>query len=137
MKNLQFLFTGVLFGIVLAKGELFSWYRVFEMFQFHSFHMYGVIGSAMMLSMLIVFWLKKKKKKTIFGTEFAFNEYKPGVKPYLFGGLIYGLGWGLVGACPGPIYALLGYGYYAILILLLGALFGTLMYGILRNKLPQ
>ncbi len=137
MKYLKFLFTGVLFGIVLAKSEVFSWYRIYEMFRFQSFHMYGVMGSAMLLSMLMIWWLKKRKQKTVYGTEISFNEYKKGIIPYLMGGIIYGLGWGLSGACPGPIYVMIGYGYFAIIIVLFGALLGTLLYGILRSKLPH
>ena len=137
MKFLKFLFVGVIFGITLAKAEIISWYRIYEMFQFDSFHMYGVIGSAVILGVIIVQMIKRSRVKDMYGEEITLQPKNMSVPRYLFGGIIFGLGWALVGACPGPMFILLGYGYYKILIVIFGAVLGTYLYGMLRKKLAH
>lgn len=137
MKYLKFLFTGVLFGIVMAKAEIISWYRIYEMFRFESFHMYGIIGSAVLLGMLAVQIIKRTQLKDIEGTPISFNPKNKSIIRYLLGGTIFGLGWALAGACPGPMFVLVGYGYLSLLIVIFGAVLGTFVYGMLHNKLPH
>ena len=137
MKFLKFLIVGILFGITLAKAEIISWYRIYEMFRFDSFHMYGVIGSAVVLGALGVMFMKKMEVKDYKGNEIEFKPKNRSITRYLVGGTLFGMGWALVGACPGPMFILLGYGYWPILIVIAGALIGTLVYGILRSKLPH
>lgn len=137
MKLLKFLFVGVLFGITLAKAEIISWFRIYEMFRFDSFHMYGVIGSAVVLGVIIVQLIKKSKLADINGNEIIVPPKNKSIVRYLLGGILFGLGWALVGACPGPMFILLGFGYTSILIVIGGAILGTFVYGILRNHLPH
>jgi uncharacterized protein len=137
MKYLKFLLIGVVFGIALAKAEIISWYRIYEMFMFKSFHMYGVIGSAVTLGVIIVFLAKKYKWRTIDGEGMVFSPKEMSFPRYLIGGTIFGLGWALAGACPGPMYILLGSGFPVILVVIASALVGTLAYGLLRDKLPH
>ena len=125
------------FGIVLVKSEAVSWYRIFEMFKFQSFHMYGIIGSALVLGVIGIQLIKKFKIKAIGGAEMNLHPKKKGVTNYLLGGIIFGLGWALAGACPGPMYVLAGAGYYSILIVIGGALLGTFVYGVVKDKLPH
>ncbi|TXK72066.1 DUF6691 family protein [Mesonia sp. K4-1] len=137
MKTLVYLLIGIIFGIVMYKSEAASWFRIYEMFQFGSFHMYGIMGSAVIIGMIGVQWLKKKKVKALDGTNLSLTPKDKGVKRYLFGGIIFGLGWGLVGACPGPMYTLVGAGFVSIFLILLGAIIGTFLYGLLKGKLPH
>lgn len=137
MKYLKFLILGVIFGMVMAKAEIISWYRIYEMFNFDSFHMYGIIGSAVILGMIGVQILKKTKAKSMYGDELHLHDKAFSIPRYLIGGIIFGLGWALVGACPGPMFVLLGYGYLPILVVLMGAIFGTFLYGITKHKLPH
>ncbi|MCU0383591.1 MAG: YeeE/YedE family protein [Cyclobacteriaceae bacterium] len=134
-KSILFLLSGFFFGFILIKAEVFSWYRIQEMFRFQSFHMYGVIGSAVVtgiVSTYIINVLKGKKHTVpIHVTEKKFHK---GIIP---GSLIFGLGWGISGACPGPIFLQVGMGYAGSVLLLLAALVGTLLYGLLRDKLPH
>lgn len=132
---IAYLGLGILFGITLIKSEVASWFRIYEMFQFDSFHMYGVIGSAVVLGIIATFLLKKQKD--IKGQPITIKDKPKGFKNYLVGGIIFGLGWALGGACPGPIYALLGSGLLSIVILFLGALLGAFTYGVIKNKLPH
>lgn len=134
--NLRFLMVGVLFGIVFVKAEIISWFRIQEMFRFQSFHMYGVIGSAVMVGMLSVFLIKKYKIKTIDGEPVLFSV-KTFNKGQVIGGLLFGLGWAVTGACPGPLFAQIGTGATVIVVVLLSAVAGTWVYGLLRNKLPH
>ena len=137
MKNLKFLFVGLVFGIVLTKSEVISWYRIYEMFRFESFHMYGVIGSAVLLG-IIAIWLIKKFQVKDFGGRPIVIEAKPKVFwPPLIGGTVFGLGWALTGACPGPIYILIGNGFLTFTVVLASALLGTFVYGLVFDKLPQ
>ncbi|MDA9127762.1 YeeE/YedE family protein [Flavobacteriaceae bacterium] len=137
MKKLYFLFWGVIFGIVLIKSEVASWFRIYEMFQFDSFHMYGVIGSAVIFGILLTQIIKRMQIKSIDNKDLVFEDKDFLPKKYLLGGTIFGLGWALTGACPGPMFALLGAGYYAIIIPILFAILGTLAYGLLKDKLPH
>lgn len=137
MKTLVYLLIGIIFGIVMYKSEAASWFRIYEMFQFGSFHMYGIMGSAVVIGMIGVQWLKKKNVKALDGTSLSLTPKDKGVKRYLFGGIIFGLGWGLVGACPGPMYTLVGAGFVSIFLILLGAIIGTFFYGLLKGKLPH
>lgn len=137
MRFFQFLFVGIIFGIVLVKSEAVSWYRIFEMFKFQSFHMYGIIFSAVILGILFVRIFKKYKLKALDGHEIQFPEKDRSFYRYLLGGTIFGLGWALAGACPGPMYVLLGTGVFTMLIVIAAAMVGTFLYGILRNRLPH
>ena len=137
MKYIKFLLLGVFFGIVLAKAEIVSWYRIYEMFRFDAFHMYGVIGSAVVLGVIVVQIIKRSKMKDMYGEQVTFNPKNMSITRYLVGGTFFGLGWALVGACPGPMFILLGYGYLPILVVILGAVLGTYVYGLLRPKLPH
>ncbi|MFT4566188.1 MAG: putative membrane protein YedE/YeeE [Saprospiraceae bacterium] len=137
MNYLKYLIVGSFFGIVLAKAEIISWFRIYEMFRFESFHMYGIIGSAVILGAIIIKLFKINEAKDIEGNSIVFKDKDFSIVRYLVGGTVFGLGWALVGACPGPMFVLLGYGYISIVIVIIGALFGTFIYGVLRNKLPH
>lgn len=137
MKILKFLILGVLFGIVMTKSEAISWFRIQEMFRFQSFHMYGIIGSALAVGVLIVRLVKWYQLKNTDGVVIEIEDKQPGVWRYLLGGVIFGLGWALSGACPGPMYTLVGNGYSVFLVVIASALFGTFVYGMIRHKLPH
>lgn len=137
MKTIAYLFTGIFFGIVMYKSEAASWFRIYEMFQFGSFHMYGIIGSALVLGIIGVQIIKRKNIKAFDNQEMQLKPKKMSIPRYLIGGIIFGLGWALAGVCPGPMYVLAGAGYYSILVVIGGALLGTFVYGLLRNKLPH
>ena len=137
MKFIKFLLVGVIFGITLAKAEIISWYRIFEMFHFDSFHMYGVIGSAVIIGAIIVQVIKRGELKAIDGAQIILPPKAKSIIRYLIGGIFFGLGWALIGACPGPMFILIGYGYWSIVIVVIGAILGTLFYGAFRNKLPH
>ncbi|HUM52426.1 MAG TPA: YeeE/YedE thiosulfate transporter family protein [Chitinophagales bacterium] len=136
-KNIKFLLLGVFFGIVMAKAQVISWFRIYEMFRFESFHMYGIIGSAVVLGVIIVQFIKRSNLKSIDGTIITIEPKPKTYKASIFGGILFGLGWALVGACPGPIYVLIGAGFYGFIIVLLSALFGTFCYGLVKDKLPH
>lgn len=137
MKYLKFLLVGVFFGIVLVKSEAVSWFRIYEMFRFQSFHMYGIIGSAIASGVLFLQLSKRSKLKTIKGADLFVPKKEKGFSRYIIGGSIFGLGWALIGACPGPMYILLGTGVYSMLIVIAAALFGTFIYGVIKHKLPH
>lgn len=134
--NLKYLLVGILFGIVFVKAEIISWFRIQEMFRLQSFHMYGVIGSAVLTGMISVWLIKKFKIKTLNGepVTIAPKEFNKG---QIFGGLIFGFGWAITGACPGPLFAQIGTGAFAVIITLLSAIFGTWVYGYFRDQLPH
>jgi uncharacterized membrane protein YedE/YeeE len=137
MKNVKFLVIGVLFGIILSKSEVVSWYRIYEMFKFQSFHMFGIIGSGVVVSMVFMQLFKSGRIKNFKGENIITKEKKKGLIRTLVGGTIFGLGWALAGACPGPMFVLVGHGITAILILILGATLGAFAYGSLSKKLPH
>lgn len=132
----KYLVTGVLFGIVFVKGEVISWFRIQEMFRLQSFHMYGVIGSAIAVAMLSVWLIRKSGIRTVNGEPISFTP-KKFHKGQVFGGLIFGAGWALTGACPGPLFAQIGTGATVMSVVLLSAIAGTWVYGLLREKLPH
>ena len=134
--NLKYGAAGLLFGILLVKSEVISWFRIQEMFRLKSFHMYGVIGSAVVTGMLSVWLIKKFKVKTIYGEPIVLHDKKFS-KGQVYGGLLFGAGWALTGACPGPLFAQIGSGATVILVTLCSAIAGTWVYGYLRNKLPH
>lgn len=137
MKTFKYILAGVLFGIIMTKSEAISWFRIQEMFRFQSFHMYGIIGSAVTLGILSTFLIKKFRAKSIYGQPIVFNDKKKSVPRYLIGGTMFGLGWAMTGACPGPLYVLIGHGFGVILVILASALLGTYAYGLLRDRLPH
>jgi uncharacterized membrane protein YedE/YeeE len=137
MKVLKYLVVGFVFGIVLTKSEAVSWYRIYEMFQFQSFHMYGIIMVAIGTGVIGIQIIKRKKITDIKGLPIEILDKEPGTFRYWVGGLFFGLGWALVGSCPGPIFILLGAGFWSILFVLFGALFGTYLYGLFKDKLPH
>ncbi|MEZ4888863.1 MAG: DUF6691 family protein [Chitinophagales bacterium] len=137
MKLIKFVLVGILFGIIMTKSEAISWYRIQEMFRFQAFHMYGIMGSALSLGIVFTALIKKSHLKSIEGKEIVFNDKNKGVTRYLLGGIIFGLGWALAGACPGPIYTLIGNGYTVFIVLLISAILGTFTYGVFRDKLPH
>jgi uncharacterized membrane protein YedE/YeeE len=135
MKFLKFLVLGIIFGIIMSKAEIISWYRIYEMFSFESFHMYGVIGSALALGLLSVQIIKFFNLKSFDGNKIIFNPKDKGIARYIIGGFIFGLGWSMTGACPGPLFVLLGKGVWPIMLIILGSVFGTFLYGLLKDKL--
>jgi uncharacterized membrane protein YedE/YeeE len=137
MNVLKYFLVGFLFGIVLTKSEAVSWYRIYEMFHFQSFHMYGIIGVAVTTGILGIQIIKRKKIKDIKGLPIEIQEKDRGTARYLIGGISFGLGWALVGSCPGPIFILIGAGFLPVIIVLIGALIGTIIYGALKSKLPH
>lgn len=136
-RYIAYLTIGVFFGIVMFKSEAASWFRIYEMFRFNSFHMYGIIGSALVIGIIGVQWIKRKDVKALGGREMQLNKKQPSIPRYLIGGIMFGLGWALAGACPGPMYVLIGSGYPLILIVVFGAIVGTFVYGLVRDMLPH
>ena len=134
--NLKHLVVGVLFGIIFVKAEIISSFRILEMFRLESFHMYGVIGSAVFVGMVSVWLIKKFDIKTMYGEKVEFHP-KAFNKGNVYGGLIFGLGWAITGACPGPLFAQIGSGATVIIVTLLSAIAGTWVYGYFREKLPH
>jgi uncharacterized membrane protein YedE/YeeE len=134
--NFKYLIAGILFGIVLVKSEVVSWFRIQEMFRLQSFHMYGVIGTAVVTGIIAIWLIKKLNIKTIYGETIHFRPKKFN-KGQIFGGLIFGLGWAMTGACPGPLFAQLGAGFTVIAVVIVSAVAGTWVYGKLRDKLPH
>ncbi len=137
MKFLRYLFIGFFFGVVMTKSEAISWFRIQEMFLFDSFHMYGIMGTAVLIGMLVVRVIKASKMKSLDGEVIQIQPKEMSYKRYLFGGTIFGLGWSMTGACPGPLYVLVGNGYLVFIVVILSATIGTFVYGLLRNKLPH
>lgn len=133
----RYLGIGLYFGFVLVKAEVLSWYRIQEMFRFHSFHMYGTIGLAIAVGMLTVWAIKRWQLRSVDGEAIVFSDKDRSWARYLLGGSLFGLGWALTGACPGPIAALIGAGMPAFTVVLLAALLGTWSYGVLRSRLPH
>jgi uncharacterized membrane protein YedE/YeeE len=135
-SNLKYLVVGAIFGIVFVKAEIISWFRIQEMFRFESFHMYGVIGTAVVVGMISVQIIKARKAKSIEGEEIVIHD-KEFNKGQIYGGLIFGLGWAITGACPGPLFAQMGAGFTVVIVTFLSAVFGTWVYGKFRDKLPH
>ncbi len=137
MKYIKFLLIGIFFGIIMTKSEAISWYRIQEMFRFQSFHMYGIIGSALAVGVVIIQLIKRKQLKAYNGDPIHLADKAYSIRRYLFGGIIFGLGWALSGACPGPMYTLVGNGFSVFIIVILSAILGTYVYGLLRDWLPH
>jgi len=137
MQNSILFIIGIVFGITMYKSEAASWFRIYEMFQFQSFHMYGIIGAALVLGVLGVQIIKRFELKSFFGKAIIIEDKPFGVKRYVIGGTIFGLGWALTGACPGPMFTLVGAGVYPILVVIAAAAVGTWVYGLLHDKLPH
>ncbi|MEN8703375.1 MAG: DUF6691 family protein [Polaribacter sp.] len=137
MRTLIYLFIGILFGITMFKSEAASWFRIYEMFKFESFHMYGIIGSALVIGIIVVQFIKKFKIKSFYGETIRFNPKAKSFSRYMFGGIIFGLGWALAGACPGPMFTLIGAGFTPILIVVIASILGTFLYGLFKDKLPH
>jgi uncharacterized membrane protein YedE/YeeE len=137
LKFIKFLIVGVLFGIVMAKSEAISWYRIQEMFRFQAFHMYGIIGTAVVLGLIGVALIKKFKLRDIEGNRVQFFPKKKSIARYLIGGIIFGLGWALSGACPGPMVVNIGYGFISLGVVFFFAIVGTFIYGVIKHRLPH
>ncbi len=137
MKFVKFLLLGIVFGIVMAKSEAISWFRIQEMFRFQAFHMYGIIGTAVTLGILGVALIKKFGIRDFHGNPIVFYPKEKSLIRYILGGTIFGLGWALSGACPGPMLVNIGYGFLSMIVVFLFALVGTFLYGYFRDKLPH
>lgn len=136
LRTLAYLILGALFGILLIKGQIADWYRIQEMFRLQSFHMYGVIGSAIVVAMVSLWLLRRGNARSSDGTPVKIGS-KTGNKGQIYGGLLFGIGWGATGACPGPLYAQIGAGEWIVVVTLLSAIAGTFAYGVLQDKLPH
>lgn len=136
-KVFIYLVVGFFFGIIMYKSEAASWFRIYEMFRFESFHMYGIIGTALFFGIIFIQLIKRKKNKSIDGSPIVIPDKEKSIYRYLLGGIIFGLGWALVGACPGPMFTLVGAGFLPILIVIGFAIIGTFIYGVLKDKLPH
>ncbi len=136
MKNIRYLVVGIVFGVILTKSEVISWFRIQEMFRFQSFHMYGIIGSAIVVGAILMFLIRRLSLKTIDGESITLPAKRLD-KGVVIGGMMFGFGWALTGACPGPLYALVGTGSSVMIIALLSALAGTWMYGAFQKRLPH
>ncbi len=137
MKFFRYLLIGIIFGITLSKAQVISWYRIYEMFRFESFHMFGVIGSAVVIGAIAIWLIKRFRMRTIDGRPIQIPSKQFSIPRYLFGGIIFGLGWAMTGACPGPMFILLGNGQGVILVVIGASVLGTYTYGLLRKKLPH
>jgi uncharacterized membrane protein YedE/YeeE len=137
MKFIKFLLLGIVFGIVMAKSEAISWFRIQEMFRFQEFHMYGIIGTAVTVGVIGVALIKKFKIRDFNGNPILFHPKEKSIVRYLVGGTIFGLGWALSGACPGPMVVNIGYGFLSMGIVFLFAILGTYLYGYFKEKLPH
>lgn len=137
MKYVRFFIMGILFGVILSKSEVISWYRIQEMFRFQDIHMFGVIGTAVLTGILVIQVIKRSKMKDAQGELIKVSEQEPGFSRNLIGGAIFGLGWAMTGACPGPLFILLGHQGLVFLVPLVGAVLGTFTYGLFQSKLPH
>lgn len=137
MNLLRYIIVGFIFGIILTKAEAVSWYRIYEMFQFQSIHMYGIITVAIITGLIGIQFIKRKQLKDIDGNPIYIQDKEKGNARYWIGGILFGLGWAMVGACPGPIFILLGAGFLSVGLILIGAIFGTFLYGVVKDKLPH
>ncbi|WP_156307655.1 DUF6691 family protein [Sphingobacterium endophyticum] len=137
MRKLVYILLGVIFGMAMYKAEAASWFRIYEMFNFQSFHMYGFMATALLVGLPVVQYLKRKKAKDIHGNQIVIHPKNKSITRYLIGGILFGLGWALVGACPGPIFVLIGAGLFPMLIVAAFAILGTYLYGLVKDKLPH
>lgn len=137
MRMSRYILVGILLGFILYKSEAVSWFRIYEMFRFQSFHMYGIIGSAVVSGIIIVQIIKRKRIKNVEGEEITIKDKAKTYPRYLIGGFIFGIGWALAGACPAPMFILLGAGNTVFIVYLVAAMTGTYVYGLLRKRLPH
>ena len=137
MRTLAYLLIGIVFGITMFKSEAASWYRIYEMFQFDSFHMYGIIGTALVVGIIVTQIIKRFQVKSFFGERIVIPSKQKSFARYALGGTLFGLGWALAGACPGPMFTLIGAGFVPIIVVIVAALLGTFVYGLLKDKLPH
>ncbi len=137
MKLARFFIVGFLFGIILTKSEAISWFRIYEMFMFDSFHMYGIIITAILTGCIGINFIKKREIKDYKGLPIELISKDKSYTRYIIGGTLFGLGWALVGCCPGPIFILLGTGMLSIIVIFIGALLGTFVYGVFKDSLPH
>ena len=137
MRTVSYFLIGIFFGITMFKSEAASWFRIYEMFKFEAFHMFGIIGSALVIGIIIVQCIKRFNIKSFHGEPIHFNPKTKSFSRYIIGGIIFGLGWALAGACPGPMFTLVGAGYVPILVVILFSILGTFLYGLLKDKLPH
>ncbi len=137
MRTIVYLIIGIIFGITIFKSEAASWFRIYEMFQFQSFHMYGIIGSALIIGIVMVQIIKRFNIKSFYGEKIQFFPKEKSISRYIIGGTLFGLGWALAGACPGPIFTLIGAGYVPVIVVLFFAILGTFIYGLVKDKLPH
>jgi len=136
-NTFKYILVGLIFGVTMYQSEAASWFRIFEMFHFQSFHMYGIIGTAVVLGILIVQGFKRGVMKNMDHQHVEFTDKNKSIPRYLIGGIIFGLGWALGGVCPGPMFVLIGAGYPVFIIFLFATMLGTVAYGALRSKLPH
>ena len=134
---MKYILAGLFFGFVAVKSEVVSWFRILDMFHFDSFHMYRIIGSAVVIGIISIQIIKRFQMKDMKGEQISVGDKEMTPKRYIIGGSLFGLGWALVGACPGPMYALVGNGYWIILVPMFFAFLGTMTYGMIREKLPH
>ena len=137
MKLINFFLVGTLFGIIMTKSEAISWFRIHEMFRFESIHMYGIIGVAVILGALVIWAMKKFRIRTTTGNLVSYTPMKLRVSRHLLAGTTFGLGWALIGACPGPMFVMLGHGFLIFLVVILGGTLGTFTYGVVKDRLPH
>jgi uncharacterized membrane protein YedE/YeeE len=133
----RYILVGILLGFILYKSEAASWFRIYEMFRFQSFHMFGIIGSAILAGIIIVQIIKARHVKNVEGQEILIKDKSKTIWRYLIGGFTFGLGWSLAGACPAPMFILLGAGHTVFVVYLVAAMTGTYLYGVLRPRLPH
>jgi len=137
MRMSRYILVGILLGFILYKSEAVSWFRIYEMFRFQSFHMFGIIGSAIVSGIIIVQVIKNRKIKNVVGKEITIKEKAKTYSRYIIGGFIFGMGWSLAGACPAPMFILLGAGHTVFIVYLVAAMTGTFVYGLIRKALPH
>lgn len=137
MKKLIYILLGVVFGMAMYKAEAASWFRIFEMFNFGSFHMYGFIATALAVGVVAVQLMKRNNSVAVDGKPIVFMPKAKTVWRYLIGGILFGMGWALVGACPGPVFVLIGAGVMPMVVVAFFALLGTYFYGLIKDKLPH
>lgn len=137
MKFIKFYMVGILFGIILSKGEIISWYRIYEMFKFQAFHMYGVIGSAILIGMIFMWLFRRRVIKTFQGNPIFIAPKKRHFYSNLLGGILFGFGWALAGSCPGPMFVLLGKGIFSIAVVIFGGVLGAFFFGVFSRVLSR
>lgn len=137
MRMSRYILVGILLGFILYKSEAVSWFRIYEMFRFQSFHMFGIIGSAIVSGIVIVQLIKRRRMKNVEGKEISIKDKAKTYPRYLIGGFIFGIGWALAGACPAPMFILLGAGHTVFIVYLAAAMTGTFIYGLLRKRIPH